>query len=167
MVLTYLVHHTHILSTVLTAHDTKLATAANLATANNSHHHRHHHHHRQRPRHQLPSLVDCCFSPLPWWGGGLGPSFAPPIQKTCPRPTLPGLWSCYHCNGYPSAHEQQIFAITRAWDVHKWGSTGEGWEGGMLSFGAISVTSAMVTRVIRRVRECFCCRVYVKSGTNV
>jgi hypothetical protein len=51
--------------------------------------------------------------------------------------------------------------------VHKWGSTGEGWEGGMVLFGAISITSTMFVRVIWRVRERFCCRVYVKSSTNV
>ncbi len=51
--------------------------------------------------------------------------------------------------------------------MHKWGSTGEGWEGGMVLFGAISITSTMFVRVIWRVRERFCCRVYVKSSTNV
>jgi hypothetical protein len=32
----------------------------------------------------LPLLVDCCFLPLPWTRGGLGPSLAPPIQRTHP-----------------------------------------------------------------------------------
>ncbi len=32
--------------------------------------------------------------------------------------------------------------------MHKWGSTREGWEGGMMSFGAIPITSTMVVRVI-------------------
>jgi hypothetical protein len=82
------------------------------------------------PPHRLPSLVDCCFSPPPWLGGGLGPSFAPPIQRTCPCRTSPGLRSCYHRNGYPCTRERPILAITLAKDVHKWGSTGEGWEGG-------------------------------------
>jgi hypothetical protein len=36
----------------------------------------------------------------------------------------------------------------------------------MVSFGAISVMFAMVVRVFWRVREHFCCRVYMKSGTN-
>ncbi len=40
--------------------------------------------------------------------------------------------------------------------MHKWGSTGKGSEGGgMVLFGAISITSAMVVRVMWRVRECF------------
>ncbi len=43
---------------------------------------------------------------------------------------LPGLHSCYRRDGYPCARERPIFAITRARDVHKWGSSGEGWEGG-------------------------------------
>jgi hypothetical protein len=76
-------------------------------------------------------IVYCCFSPPPCLGGGgLGPSFAYPIQQTCPRPMLPGLQSCYHRDGYPCACEWPVFAITRARDVHEWGSTGEGWEGG-------------------------------------
>jgi hypothetical protein len=100
-------------------------------------------------------------------GGGLGLLFAPPIQQTCPHPTLPGLRSCYRRDGYPCTHEQPFFAITRTWDVHELGSTGEEWEGGMELFEAISITSAIVVRVVWRVSECFCCRVYVKSGTNV
>jgi hypothetical protein len=80
---------------------------------------------------------------------------------------LPGLRSCYIGDGYPCTCERPIFAIPRTQDVHKWGSTGRGGRGGMVSFGAISITSAMVVRVVWRVRECFCCRVYVKSGTNV
>jgi hypothetical protein len=44
---------------------------------------------------------------------------------------------------------------------------GRGGRGGMVSFIAISVMSAMVVRVFWRVREHFCCRVYVKSDTNV
>jgi hypothetical protein len=36
----------------------------------------------------------------------------------------------------------------------------------MVSFGAISIMSAIVVRVVLRVREHFCCRVHVKSGTN-
>jgi hypothetical protein len=36
----------------------------------------------------------------------------------------------------------------------------------MVLFGKISVTSAMVVRVILRVLDLFSCRVYVKSGTN-
>jgi hypothetical protein len=52
--------------------------------------------------------------------------------------------------------------------VHELGNTGEGEEGGGgVLFGAISITSAMVVRVFWRVRECFSCKVYVKSGTNV
>jgi hypothetical protein len=63
-------------------------------------------------------------------GEGLGPSFAPPIQRTHPCPMLPGLQSCYHHDGYHCACKRTIFAITRTRDVHEWGSTGEGWEGG-------------------------------------
>jgi len=37
----------------------------------------------------------------------------------------------------------------------------------MVSFGAISIASAMVVIVIWRVARLTCCRVYVKSGTNV
>ncbi len=44
---------------------------------------------------------------------------------------------------------------------------GRGGRVGMVSIGAISITSVMVVRVIWRVRECFCCRVYMKSGRNV
>ena len=44
---------------------------------------------------------------------------------------------------------------------------GRGGRAGMVSFGAISVVSAMVVRVIWRVARLTCCRVYVKSGTNV
>ena len=36
----------------------------------------------------------------------------------------------------------------------------------MVSFGAISVVSAMVVRVFWRVERRICCRVYVKSGTE-
>jgi hypothetical protein len=43
---------------------------------------------------------------------------------------------------------------------------GRGERGGMVLFGAISITSAMVVRVFWRVREHFGCRAYVKSGTN-
>ncbi len=46
-------------------------------------------------------------------------------------------------------------------------ASGKGERGGMVSFGAISVMFALVVRVIWRVRKCFCCRVYVKSGMNV
>ena len=51
--------------------------------------------------------------------------------------------------------------------MHKWGSTGRVGRVGMVLFGAISITSAMVARVIWRVRDSFCCRFYVKSGANV
>ncbi len=44
---------------------------------------------------------------------------------------------------------------------------GRGGREGMVSFGLISITSAMVVRVIWRVREHFCFRVYVKTGLNV
>jgi hypothetical protein len=37
----------------------------------------------------------------------------------------------------------------------------------MVSFGAISIASAMVVIVIWRVARLTCSRVYVKSGTNV
>ncbi len=47
--------------------------------------------------------------------------------------------------------------------MHEWGSTR---RGEMVLFGAISITSVMVVRVFWRVRERFCCRGYVKSGTN-
>jgi hypothetical protein len=43
---------------------------------------------------------------------------------------------------------------------------GRGEWGGMVSYGAISIMSAMVMRVLWRVREHFCCRVYVKCGMN-
>ncbi len=36
----------------------------------------------------------------------------------------------------------------------------------MVSFGAISVTSAMVVRVIWREARQICCRVYVMNGTE-
>ena len=35
-----------------------------------------------------------------------------------------------HRDGYPCARERPSLAITRARDVHEWGSTGEWWEGG-------------------------------------
>ena len=44
---------------------------------------------------------------------------------------------------------------------------GSGGRAGMVSFGAISIASVMVVIVIWRVARLTCCRVYVKSGTNV
>jgi hypothetical protein len=43
---------------------------------------------------------------------------------------------------------------------------GRGGRGGMVLFGVISITLAMVVRVILRVLGLFSCRVYVKSGMN-
>jgi hypothetical protein len=43
---------------------------------------------------------------------------------------LLGLRSCSRLDGYPCACEWPILAITLARDVHEWGSTREGWEGG-------------------------------------
>jgi hypothetical protein len=43
---------------------------------------------------------------------------------------------------------------------------GRGGRVGMVLFGPISVSSAMVVRVILRELSLFSCRVYVKSGTN-
>ena len=77
------------------------------------------------------------FLPLSRSGGGLGASSAPPIQRTRPTPPRrrsknesPGLRSCGHCDGYPCARERPNLAITRARDVHEWGNTRKGWEGG-------------------------------------
>jgi hypothetical protein len=107
--------------------------------------------HVHRPHFPLPSQVDCClFTPLAA-GGGLGASSAPPIQQT--RPTPPrrcsknessGLRSCGHRDGYPCACERPSLSITRARDVHEWGSTGEWWEDGDDVVWRISVISAMV-----------------------
>jgi hypothetical protein len=43
---------------------------------------------------------------------------------------------------------------------------GSGGRAVMMSFGAISVTSAMVVIVIWRVAILICCRVYIKYGTE-
>ena len=43
---------------------------------------------------------------------------------------------------------------------------GSGVRAGMVSFGAISIVSAMVVIVIVRVARLICCRVYVKYGTE-
>ena len=41
-----------------------------------------------------------------------------------------GVAAIGHHDGYPCARERPSLAITRARDVHEWGSTGEWWEGG-------------------------------------
>ncbi len=111
---------------------------------------------RRRDRVHRPPLP-CLYTP-PADGGGLGASSAPPIQRTRPTPPRcrsknesPGLRSCGRRDGYPCARERPSLAITRTRDVHEWGSTRSGGRAGMVSFGAISVTSAMVVRVIWRV----------------
>ena len=57
--------------------------------------------------------------------------------------------------------------ITRARDVHEWGSTGEWWEGGDGVVWSDFIASAMVVRVFWRVEKRICCRVYVVYGKNV
>jgi hypothetical protein len=52
------------------------------------------------PTFDAPVVSLLLFFTSPMDGGGMGPSFAFPIQQTCPCPMLPGFWSCCHCDGY-------------------------------------------------------------------
>jgi hypothetical protein len=113
--------------------------------------------HVHRPTLTLPSLVDCCFFTPPADGGGrLGASSAPPIQRT--RPTPPRRRSknaSRGCGVAATATAIPALASGQFWPTPSPGACttgatrGRGGRAGMLSFGAISIASAMVS-------ECFC-----------
>jgi hypothetical protein len=113
--------------------------------------------HVHRPTLTLPSLVDCCFSPLPRTGGGsLGASSAPPIQRTCPTsPCHRSKNVSRGCGVAATATAIPALASGQFWPTPSPGActTGamgrRGGRAGMPSFGAISIASAMVS-------DCFC-----------
>ena len=86
-----------------------------------------------RSHHRL--VVVCLFLPRM---GGLGPSYAPFIQRTRPLPlvvrrhsknALPGLWSCGRCGGYPCACKRPIQVIPFARRMYDWDDVLGGGEG--------------------------------------
>ena len=129
--------------------------------------------HVHRPHLPLPPQIDCClFVPLAS-GGGLGASSAPPIQRTHPLPLVVALKMSHRgCGVAATATAISVLASGQVCPSPVRGmctsgeAPGSGGRAGMMSFGVISVASAMVVIVIWRVARLICCRVYVKYGTE-
>ena len=131
--------------------------------------------HVHRPTLTLPSLVDCCFfTPPADGGGGWGHHLPLLFSGLAQLPLVVALKMSHRGCGVvatamaiPALPSGQIWPSPARGMCTSGATPRRGGRAGMVSFGAISVVSAMVVRVIWRVARLTCCRVYVKSGTNV
>ncbi len=114
-------------------------------------------------------IIDCCFSPPPCLGGGgvwghhLPILFSRLVLVQCCR----GCGVAITATAIPVLMSGQFLPSPVPGMCTSGAALGRGERAGIVSFGAISVMSAMVVSVFWRVRECVCCRVYMKFGTNV
>ncbi len=101
--------------------------------------------------HHLPSmlmlLVDCCFYLSHGWGG-LGPSFAPPIQQTCPCPMSPGCGVTTTAEAIPALADGQFLPSSLPGACMTGAMRWKGGREGMPLLDAISIALVMFGSVM-------------------